>query len=1285
MKRNHTITRLCGVALTLALVPLLVSAGTSVPPGEVELTDAQSVQTTYSTIQEAVDAATPSSVIVVGAGLFDEYVVIEDQSFLQIRSDDSSTVRGFRIKQSDNITIDGFDIDSTSTTENGIVMMGGISQNDHITISNNEIHNANSANSGIKVAGGNSDITITGNDIHDNGRNGIIFIDSSGGPHFVTSNQIHENGRNGISVARGHVITIGGNIITGNGTNTGIIGGRYGIWRGAVSGGPGQPGGITLIDNIITGNNGNVVAGQSSQDLGNFHQTLDATDSGNATTAGNEGPGVGPVAPLNLAAIAGNLQVSLSWDASNGAISYQVKRSLTSGGPYSTIAASVSQTSFIDTPLTAGLTFFYVVSGVSTSGEGPISSEVSATPFGTAPPAPTGVVATEGNQAICLVWDATTGANNYNVKRALVTGGPYTTIASSITATDYMDSGLTNGTAYFYVVSAVNGGGERPDSAEVTGTPFGGSPPVAPTNLVATHGASFVNLTWIDSRGADSYTVKSSATSGGPYTIHTAGIAPGGFFSLSANNGVTVFYVVTATNGDGESGNSNEVSATPGAPVAPTGLAVIDVSSDNLTLGWTVTPGANDYSIKRSTTTGGPYTTLQTGVTGTQYTDFNAGPTGGTLETQGRRYFYVITAVNGAGESGLSNEVSEDPPVASTNLVISNVGPNDITITWDSSPGIVLYHIGRSTVAGGPYNTIRHESSTTSTDNNAVPGTTYFYVVVAGSGAGLSLPTNEVSAKAGPPDPPENMRTRVGPGQVLVEWDAVEGADQYDLNEINFGDGVTVNPPDTSHLFTFLNNGDTFQYVVTAVSNNRGTSNQAGPVFATPSADVPGAPFSLGAAAGTNQVSLNWQIPIFIDGNLAIVDEYLVKRAVMPLGPYSIIATGVTSTSYIDTGLVGGTTFYYVVTAVNSVGESGSSNEALATPTGGTPAPANLGASAGDGSVYLIWSAVEEADSYSVKRSTQSGGPYSTVQAGLIATSFTDLSVTNGTQYFYVVSSTGASGEGLNSGEVPALPVAAPAAPANLVAVGLDAAINLTWDVSAGATSYDVFRSLTSGGPYTVLQTGITGTSHPDGGLANGTAYFYVVAALNSAGSLGLSNEASAVPNGAPEIPTGLAATPGNQVVDLVWVAAARATSYDVQRSTTAGTGHTTVANVSSTAYSDTTAANGTTYFYVVRGVNGAGQSDPSNEASGLPAAVAPDPPSNVRTTAYSNTIDVEWDASPSDHVAGYNVYRKRTLPTAEPNFLLLNSSGVVLNTKYRDSTASNGDTYLYHVTAVGE
>lgn len=93
----------------------------------------------------------------------------------------------------------------------------------------------------------------------------------------------------------------------------------------------------------------------------------------------------------------------------------------------------------------------------------------------TAPAAPTGLTATAGNAQVSLSWTASSGATSYTVKRATTSGGTYTNVATNVTSTSYTNTGLTNGTTYYYVVSAANSAGASANSAHVSATPAAGS------------------------------------------------------------------------------------------------------------------------------------------------------------------------------------------------------------------------------------------------------------------------------------------------------------------------------------------------------------------------------------------------------------------------------------------------------------------------------------------------------------------------------------------------------------------------------------------------------------------------------------------------------------------------------------------------------------------------------------------------------------------------------------------------------------------------------------------
>jgi len=431
---------------------------------------------------------------------------------------------------------------------------------------------------------------------------------------------------------------------------------------------------------------------------------------------------------------------------------------------------------------------------------------------------------------------------------------------------------------------------------------------------------------------------------------------------------------------------------------------------------------------------------------------------------------------------------------------------------------------------------------------------------------------------------------------------------------------------------------------------------------------APAAPAGLAATAASAQVALTWNASANATG-------YDVKRATANGGPYTQIAQP-GSTGYTDSGLTNGTTYYYVVSAFDAAGQSANSTQVSATPqapVSAPAAPAGLQATAGNAQVSLAWSASTGATSYHVKRSTSNGGPYTQVSAPT-SSNFTDTGLTNGTAYYYVVSAVNSAGESPNSTQAnatPTAPVTAPAVPANLQATAGNAQVSLTWSASTGATSYHVKRSTTNGGPYSQVSNP-TGTSFTDTGLTNGTAYYYVVSALNSAGESANSNQATATPTApvtAPATPTNLQASAGNAQVSLTWSASTGATSYSMRRSTTNGGPYSQIGAPTATNYTDTGLTNGTTYYYVVAASDSAGTSANSAQASATPTA-----PANPDVTVTINPANAH---AISPYIYGLNFYSG---VSGAPPLLTLDRDGGNRWTAYNWITnASNaGSDYLY-------
>ena len=334
-------------------------------------------------------------------------------------------------------------------------------------------------------------------------------------------------------------------------------------------------------DNTVTFNNmaATVTSATSSQIVAVVPATATSGPISVATTSGTAystnsfsvllSAGSPPAAPAGVTATAGNTQVSISWSSVSGADSYNIYWLTSSGVTKATGNKFTSVTSpYVHTGLVNGTAVYYVVTAENSAGESVESAQVSATPLPTIPAAPTGVAAVPADTQNSISWNASSGADSYNLYWSTTSGVTQAngTLIPDVT-TPYVHTALTNGIPYYYVVTAANIAGESADSAEVNATPVApAAAPTAPGGLTATAGNTQLTLTWSPVSGATSYNLYWSTTTG---VDQSSGIPISGVTSpyvhTGRTNGTTYYYVVTAENASGESEDSAQASAIPAA------------------------------------------------------------------------------------------------------------------------------------------------------------------------------------------------------------------------------------------------------------------------------------------------------------------------------------------------------------------------------------------------------------------------------------------------------------------------------------------------------------------------------------------------------------------------------------------------------------------------------------------------------------------------------------------------------------------------------------------------
>lgn len=667
-------------------------------------------------------------------------------------------------------------------------------------------------------------------------------------------------------------------------------------------------------------------------------------------------------------------QIDIAWNASTDNIGVTGYKLYRSGQFIANQTVLVSS----DVGLNAATQYCYAVSAIDGAGnESPTSAAQCATTgavgtMAAAPSAPTGVSVSAGEGQVTISWNA--GPGSYNLYFASIAGvskNNYTSLPGGAKITGvsspHTQSGLTNGTPYYFVVTAVNANGESGESSQVLATPKAAIPvgeavPATPTTLSPgassspgpTLSSSALSVSWSAVGGAARYVggITDIAAASDVVTIDTTGTSA----TASLSPGKQYRWYLYACNSAGCSKSTalyyfQTPAPAPTMPAAPTALTPgatsspgPTASSSAVSLSWGPVNGATVY-------TGG-------------ITDLAAGADAATINTSGtsttatlspgKQYRWYLYACNSAGCSASSamyyfQTPAPLPSIPATPTTLTpgsaaSPGPtlsgSAVSLSWNAVSGATRYVGGITDISTGS-DVATIDTTSTTTSATLAPGKQYRWYLFACNSAGCSsssvfyyfqtptlAPTIPVTPTSLTPGSPGSPGPTLSSTAVAVSWNAIAGATRYigGITDIGAGhDVVTIDTTGTSASAT-LNPSKQYRWYVFACNSGGCSSSSALYYFQTPAAAsvIPGPPTGLtpgstsspGPTLSSRAVSVSWT---------AVSGATLYIGGITDIGAGKDVATINTSGTSAVATLSSGRPYRWYVYACGSAGCSASS------------------------------------------------------------------------------------------------------------------------------------------------------------------------------------------------------------------------------------------------------------------------------------------------------------------------------------------------------------------------
>ncbi len=527
----------------------------------------------------------------------------------------------------------------------------------------------------------------------------------------------------------------------------------------------------------------------------------------------------------------------------------------------------------------------------------------------------------------------------------------------------------------------------------------------------------------------------------------------------------------------------------------------------------------------------------------------------------GKRYFYMVCAVNGVGSSLpteiLGSQAASKPTPPQFFQVVR--GNGWVKLSWEPPVFDGSYFLEGYRIYKEPEgeNTTMIDLDIVKLqyyDSDVVNGLNYTYYITTWNRIGESLPSKENWViPQGESSAPLDLSLVNRSDSIILAWSPPEddGGSGILFYRVYIGTVKGeevywryVNTPEMEYNDTLVEIGKSYLYYVTAV-NSEGESEPSMEVQGGPVSE-PSSPEDLQVNEGNGYLMLTWKEPSFL-GGLDLIG-FRLYRSQGSGDPELVTELEYNEHFYKDEGLDNGVTYTYRLTAFNDFGVSEMTPEIQGTPATVPGIPTGLTASASSSSVQLDWESPTENGgalviNYLIFRKDQG---QDIVQIGTVTTgtnSYVDTEVEPGAEYSYAVKARNRMGPSQISLEVSVVALGPPGSPQNVVYTAGEGSIEISWDepvMNGGVeiTGYIILRNdpeLTS--EIMVSEIGPQNGSFMDDGIENGMTYRYSVISVNALGTSSPVWSDPLTPLGHPDTPNTIGLEIDGNSVIITWKA----------------------------------------------------------------------------------------------------------------------------------------------------